>query len=69
MSHLLTGQNLTNVNYVSRNGEFALDDASRVEDLVGLGRAEAAKRNVAEVVERAFINGDSVEPFIPENMK
>ena len=66
MSHLLTGQNLTNVNYISRNGEFSLDDASRVDDLVGLGRAEAAKRNIAEVVETSFVNGDSVEPFIPE---
>lgn len=66
MSHLLTGQNLTNVNYLSRNGEFSLDDASRVEDLVGLGRAEAAKRNVADVVEESFVNGYCVDPFIPE---
>lgn len=66
MSSLLTGQHLTNINYVSRNGEFSLDDASRVDDLVGLGRAEAAKRNVLEAVERFFVNGDRVAPFIPE---
>ena len=68
MSNLLTGQNLTNINYVSRNGEFSLDDASRVDDLVGLGRAEAAKRNVVEAIERFFVNGDKVEPFIPEKI-
>jgi patatin-like phospholipase/acyl hydrolase len=66
MAGLLTGGRLVNVNYVSRNGEFSLDDPSRVEDLAGLGRAEAAKKAVAEPVAERFLNGVPAAPFIPE---
>jgi patatin-like phospholipase/acyl hydrolase len=66
MAGLLTGGRLVNVNYVSRNGEFSLDDPSRVEDLAGLGRAEAAKKAVADLVAERFLNGVPAEPFIPK---
>lgn len=66
MTGLLTGGSLTNVNYVSRNGEFVLDDPSRVADLAALGRAEAAKHAVADVVATRFLNGVPVETFVPE---
>ena len=65
MAGLLTGDKLTNVNYVSQNGEFSLDDPSRVRDLVALGRAEAAKKKVAEAVAECFLNGIHVHPFVP----
>lgn len=65
MAGLLTGGRLVNVNYLSRNGEFSLDDPSRVEDLAGLGRAEAAKRAVAEPIAERFLNGVRVRPFVP----
>ena len=68
MSSLLTGGRLLDVNYVSPKGEFALDDPSRVEDLVGLGRAEAAKKNIANIVARDFLNGFLIHPYIPEEM-
>ena len=65
MTGLLTDGRLWDVNYVSRNGEFALDDPSRVEDLVGLGRAEAAKKDIADVVARRFLNGSLIHPYVP----
>ena len=68
MAGLLTGDKLTNVNYVSQNGEFSLDDPSRVKDLVGLGRAEAAKKKVAEAVAECFLNGYHVKPFVPAKL-
>lgn len=68
MACLSTAGNLTDINYVSRNGEFSLDDPSRVEDLVGLGRAEATKKSVAEVVEQRFLNGVQIHPYIPAKM-
>ena len=66
MANLLTNGHLTNINYLSRNGEFSLDDASRVEDLVGLGRSEAAKEDIVEQVTRSFLNGTVIQPYVPE---
>lgn len=66
MAALLTNGRLTDINYVSRNGEFALDDASRIEDLVGLGRSEAARKENIEVVSQRFLNGTHAQPFVGE---
>ncbi len=65
MTKLLTGGRMVNVNHPSRNGEFSLDDPSRVDDLVGLGRAEAVKRSVANPVAERFLNGVHAQPFVP----
>lgn len=65
MAALLTGDRLTNVNYISRSGEFTLDDPSRVEDLAGLGRAEASKKKIAEAVASRFLNGRHIQTFLP----
>lgn len=65
MAQLLTQGRFLNVNYKAKNGEFSLDDASRVEDLVGLGRAEAAKRPTANAVAERFLNGKPVRRYDP----
>ena len=68
MAGLLAKGQFTNINYISRNGEFSLDDSSRIQDLVGLGRAEAAKRNIMDPVMRRFLNGIHIKPFVPDRM-
>ena len=68
MAGLLTHEHLTNINYVSRSGEFSLDDPSRIEDLLGLGRAEAAKKAIMAPVTQSFLNGTKVQPYVPVKM-
>jgi hypothetical protein len=48
-----------------RPGRFSLDDASTVDDLIGLGTGEAMKKENLEVVGVRFLNGKKVEPFVP----
>ena len=68
MAGLLVNGNLTDINYISRNGEFSLDDSSRIQDLVGLGRSEAAKRKIMDPVMQRFLNGIHIKPFVPDRM-
>lgn len=63
MARLLVNEQFVDVNYISRNGEFSLDDPSRVHDLTGLGRAEAAKRASADTIAQCFLNGTPVPPY------
>lgn len=65
MASLLTNGCLTDINYVSRNGEFSLDDASRIDDLVGIGRGEAAKKEITSLVTQRFLNGTHIQPYVP----
>ena len=69
MAALLTSGRLTDINYVSRNGEFSLDDASRIEDLVGLGRSEAAKKETTDVVTHRFLNVDAFNHMFQQNLR
>ena len=68
MAGLLAKGQLTDINYISRNGEFSLDDSSRIRDLVGLGRSEAAKRKIMDSVMQRFLNGVHIKPFVPYKM-
>ena len=68
MAKLLVDEQFIDINYMSRNGEFSLDDPSRVHDLIGLGRAEAAKKKIAETVAQRFLNGLTACPYIPVKM-
>lgn len=68
MAGLLTEGRIVDVNYISRNGEFVLDDPARVDDLAGLGRAAAAKQAVAVPVATLFLNDVRARPFVPEVM-
>ena len=68
MAKLLVDEQFVDINYMSRNGEFSLDDPSRVHDLAGLGRAEAAKRNIMTTVTQHFLNGLKVSPYVPSRM-
>jgi len=63
MAKLLVEQNLHHINYTAPAGTFSLDDAGRVSELVGLGRAEAVKRDNLEAVQRRFLNGQHAAPF------
>lgn len=65
MAALLVEENLFTVNYVVPEGMFSLDDASRVEDLIGLGRAEAVKAATMDLVKKKFLNGRRAPPFVP----
>lgn len=64
-SFLLTKGGFFNINYVTNPGRFSLDDSSKVSELINLGRGEAVKRDNLEVVQRRFLNGNKVEPFVP----
>jgi patatin-like phospholipase/acyl hydrolase len=64
MAKLLVEQNFHQINYTAPAGTFSLDDASRVADLAGLGRAEAVKRENLEAVQRRFLNGRHAAPYV-----
>jgi patatin-like phospholipase/acyl hydrolase len=65
IASLLTEGNLFNINYTAPKGMFSLDDASRVSELVGLGRAEAVKAANMEAVKKRFLNGHHAPRFLP----
>ena len=52
---------------VSREGEFALDDArpEKIQQLINLGRGEAVKQEHLDIVKARFLNGIVAEAFIP----
>jgi hypothetical protein len=62
---LLTERNLFKINYTAPHGMLSLDDASRVSELVGLGRAEAVKVANMEMVKDRFLNGRHAPRFMP----
>jgi patatin-like phospholipase/acyl hydrolase len=62
---LLTEGHLFSINYMAPRGTFSLDDARRVPDLIGLGRAEAVKAANLEMVRQHFLNGRRAPPFVP----
>ncbi len=65
LASLLTEGNLFKINYTAPKGIFSLDDANRVSDLIGLGRAEAVKAANMEMVKQRFLNGLHAPPFVP----
>jgi patatin-like phospholipase/acyl hydrolase len=65
LAFLLTERNLFNINYTAPQGMFSLDDASRVPELVGLGRAEAVRWANMEMVKERFLNGRHAPRFMP----
>lgn len=65
MANLLTEERLHAINYVAPAGEFSLDDASRVSDLVGLGRDEATQKKNLDVVYQRFLTGRRAPRFEP----
>lgn len=64
---LLLNDRLHRINATVSAGDFSLDDArlDRIERLVVLGRAEAVRRDVMEVVRTRFLNGDAAARFEP----
>lgn len=64
-SYLLTKGGFYNINYVATPGRFSLDDSSKINDLINLGRSEAVKKANLEEVQRRFLNGRNVTPFVP----
>ena len=66
LASLLTEGNLYKMNYTACPGRFSLDDASRVSELVGLGRAEAVKAANLDMVKKVFLNGVHAQRFKPE---
>jgi patatin-like phospholipase/acyl hydrolase len=61
-AQLVTGQRTLRIDVTTRPGRFTLDDASRIEELSGLG-ASCAKEHVAQVAER-FLDTPA-RPFRP----
>jgi hypothetical protein len=65
MANLLTEGRLHEINYVAPSGTFSLDDASRVSELVGLGRDVATRKENLDVVQQRFLNGRRAPRFEP----
>lgn len=65
ISSLLTNDGFFNINYSAEQRRFSLDDSSKINELINLGRGEAVKRNNLEQVQQRFLNGQTVEPFSP----
>jgi hypothetical protein len=64
-SYLLTKGGFLNINHVAIPGQFSLDNSSKVNELINLGRGEAVKKANLEEVQRRFLNGNKVTPFVP----
>ncbi|ACK74157.1 Patatin (plasmid) [Gloeothece citriformis PCC 7424] len=65
MSSLLTNDGFFNINYSAEEGRFSLDDSSKINELISLGRGEAVKMKNFEQVKQRFLNNQRVKPFIP----
>lgn len=65
MSSLLTRDGFFNIDYTAPAGKFSLDDSSKINELINLGRGEAVKKKNLEQVKQRFLNGQKVEPFVP----
>jgi predicted acylesterase/phospholipase RssA len=61
----LIADSFLRINCEVRPGRFSLDDASKIDDLIGLGTGEAMKRENLEAVRVRFLNGKRAEPFAP----
>ena len=66
-ARLLLNGRVHRINVVSREGEFALDDArpAKIQQLINLGRGEAVKQEHLDIVKARFLNGIAAEAFIP----
>lgn len=64
-AQLLTGRNVHRIDQVVSPGRFSLDDARVIGDLIALGDGEARKAEHLSEVKRRFLNGVTVEPFVP----
>jgi len=64
---LLLNGRLHRINVVTREGEFALDDArpERIQRLINLGRGEAVKKEHLDTVKARFLNGTAAAAFMP----
>jgi hypothetical protein len=65
MSLLLTNHGFFNINCTVPTGKFSLDDSSKIDELISLGRGEAVKKKNLEQVQQRFLNGHKVELFVP----
>lgn len=65
LAFLMTERNLFKINYIAPQGMFSLDDARRLSELVGLGRAEAVKAANIDLVRHRFLNGHHAPRFMP----
>jgi len=65
ISGLLVDGNMHDVNHTVHAGQYALDDSSKVSELVGLGHATATKKEHLDVVKDRFLNGIHAAPFAP----
>ncbi len=65
MSLLLTNHGFFNIDCTVPTGKFSLDDSSKIDELIGLGRGEAVKKENLEQVQQRFLNGNKVKPFVP----
>lgn len=63
---LLTKGRLHRLDSTVSSGDFTLDDArpAKIERLMNLGRSEAVKKAHLEDIEKRFLNGIKVEPFV-----
>jgi uncharacterized protein len=66
MSFLLTNGGFHHIDYIAPPGKYSLDDSTKINELIALGRAEAVKReNLDKVVRPRFLNGIHVNSFVP----
>jgi hypothetical protein len=62
---LVGGDRFLRVNCDTRPGEYALDRASDVDALAGLGRSKAVEKLILDSVRRRFLNSHKATPFVP----
>src|SRR5262249_44968638 len=62
---LLTEGGIHRINFLAYPGQFTLDDAAQIPDLIAIGDGEARRREHLDVVRERFLNETPVERFVP----
>jgi hypothetical protein len=67
ISELLLGEGrFHRVDLDTPEGVYGLDSSSKIQQLAALGRGRAVEKEILGQVEREFLDGIFVEPFVPE---
>ena len=63
-ARLLAGQVLR-VDLETPEGAYKMDSTAKIRELAALGRGRAVEKEILEAVQKDFLNGVKVEPFVP----
>jgi len=65
MANLLTGERSIRVDAIVAPKVYGLDSVGQINEMVALGQGEAKKKAIWEPVAMRFLNGLTVEKFVP----